>query len=103
MSERYAGRFGLIDDEQLRYAAKYDSADDIDVRRMADELIARRAADLSTEDRRTLAWTIHEIRSLHWPRETSERARADAALALLTRLLASGDAPPEEKSRGESK
>lgn len=52
---------------------------------------ARRAADLTPEEREALTWAANEIRSFHWPHATGERTKAEAARAALTRIL--GDKP----------
>jgi hypothetical protein len=82
MSERYAGRFGLIDSEALRNAARYDSADDIDIRRMADELTARRAADLSEEDAKALRNAKDILMAVD-----QGRPGIDESIAILDRLV----------------
>jgi hypothetical protein len=51
------------------------------------ELRARRAADLTGEERDALAWAAEEIRSFHWPRATSWRDKAMSALAVFDKLL----------------
>ena len=88
MSEQF-GKFGVISDEALSAALRHHSAEDIDVRRMAEELTVRRAADLNDDDKEALEYLRFFADELH-KQDGLERAHyavADRALAVLNRLL----------------
>lgn len=86
MSDNF-GKFGVISDEDLADAIRHNSAEDINVRRMAEELTVRRALDLTAE----------EVEALTVARECvgvdgdctflRDHAKQDLALAVLDRLL----------------
>lgn len=71
------------------------------VKQIADELLERRRADLTDEEREALRWVqqalvmpfIYQPHKVEWP--FPERLKsADAALAVLTKLIGGGKAAP---------
>jgi hypothetical protein len=84
-------KYGPISDENLADALKHHGAEDIDIHRMAEELRARRAADLTAAEREALVWLLSGL-GLPWgnPRDDLDK-RHNAALAALARVLGGGE------------
>jgi hypothetical protein len=90
-------KYGPISDENLADALKHHGAEDIDIHRMAEELRARRAADLTAAEREDLhALRLEAQRRLlggdaYDISEQDRRCQIVRAIHALARVLGGGE------------
>jgi hypothetical protein len=88
-------KYGPITDERLADALKHHGAEDIDIVRMAEELTARRARDLTPAEREALEWarTVLATSGMfehqqHDPTVREHVEKCEAARTAISKLLA---------------
>jgi hypothetical protein len=92
-------KYGPISDENLADALKHHGAEDIDIHRMAEELRARRAADLTAAEREALRFAAMVVSASEFlfadrmtdPKIAAHVGRCRAALSALARVLGGGE------------